>query len=289
LQTASIIAKNLGIKLSDLLSESNELHLTQTVPIKFKKNKSYNTLTTDFFPQTLSAKLYGLIKSSFEREFTLSIDDPDELRKDFLSNYDKIDLTNLLDYLWKKGLPVIYVSEYPKDVNKLDGMVFNFENRPVIIVSSKRKHDAWLIFILVHEVAHILKKHLNDSGNVIFDSNFEDAENNEEKEANDFAVKFLIENEENVPSTLDLDSSFKLVNQLRPIGNELKIDPGVITLMYAFRANNFVLGSQALNVLDPEPDASSKVKTKMIEFLDLDNLTEEELEYFENLTGVTGG
>jgi hypothetical protein len=91
LQTASIIAKNLGIKLSDLLSESNELHLTQTVPIKFKKNKSYNTLTTDFFPQTLSAKLYGLIKSSFEREFTLSIDDPDELRKDFLSNYDKIE------------------------------------------------------------------------------------------------------------------------------------------------------------------------------------------------------
>jgi len=289
LQTASIIAKNLGIKLSDLLSESDELHLTQTVPIKFKKNKSYSTLTTDFFPQTLSAKLYSLIKSSFEKEFALSIDDPDELRKDFLSSYDKIDLTNLLDYLWKKGLPVIYVSEYPKDVNKLDGMVFNFEDHPVIIVSSKRKHDAWLIFILVHEVAHILKKHLSNSENVIFDSNFEDAENSEEKEANEFAVKFLIETEENIPSSLSMDSSYKLVNQLRPIGNTLKLDLGVITLMYAFRVNNFVLGSQALNVMDPEPDASSKVKSKMIEFLDLDNLTEEELEYFENLTGVIGG
>lgn len=289
LQTVSIIAKNLGVKLSDLLSESDELHLTQTVPIKFKQNKSYNTLTTDFFPQTLSAKLYSLIKSSFEREFTLSIDDPAELRKDFLSNYDKIDLSNLLDYLWKKGLPVIYVSEYPKNVNKLDGMVFNFENRPVIIVSSKRKHDAWLIFILVHEAAHILKKHLSNSENVIFDSTLENAENDEEKEANEFAVKFLIETENNVPSALNLDSSFKLVNQIRPIGDKLKIDAGVITLMSAFKANNFVLGSQALNVMDPEPDASSKVKTKMMEFLDLDNLTEEELEYFENLTGVIGG
>ncbi|HET54718.1 MAG TPA: ImmA/IrrE family metallo-endopeptidase [Ignavibacteria bacterium] len=289
LQTASIIAKNLGIKLSDLLAESDELHLTQTIPINFKQNKSYNTLTTDFFPQTLSAKLFSLIKSSFKKDFTLSIDKPDELRKDFLSVYDEINLNNLLDYLWKKGIPVIYVSEYPKDVNKLDGMVFNFENRPVIIVSSKRKHDAWLIFILAHEVGHIAKKHLNNSENVIFDSNFENAENGEEKEANDFAIKFLIENEDNVPSSLNLGSSFKLVNQLRPIGNTLKLDPGVITLMYAFRSNNFMLGSQALNVMDPEPDASSKVKAKMKEFLDLNNLTEEELEYFENLTGVSGG
>jgi len=66
-----------------------------------------------------------------------------------------------------------------------------------------------------------------------------------------------------------MDSSFKLVNQLRPIGKTLKLDPGVITLMYAFRVNNFVLGSQALNVMDPEPDASFKVKTKMMEFLNI--------------------
>jgi len=46
LQTVSIIAKNLGIKLSDLLSESDELHLTQTVPIKFKKNKKIEQIAS---------------------------------------------------------------------------------------------------------------------------------------------------------------------------------------------------------------------------------------------------
>ncbi len=289
LQTASIIAKNLGVKLSDLLSGTDELRLTQTVPIRFKKNKSYTTLTTDFFPQTLSAKLFSLIKSSFEKEFTLSINEPDELRKDILAIYDEINLSNLLDYLWHKGIPVIYVSEYPKYINKLDGMVFNFENRPVIIVSSKRKHDAWLIFILAHELAHFVKKHLNNLENVIFDSNIEEAENDEEKEANNFTVNFLVENEKHIPTSLNLGSSFQLVNQLRPIGRKLQIDSGVLALMYAYRNNNFLLGSQALSVLDAEPDASLKIKSKILEFLDLDKLTEEELDYFEKITGTAGG
>jgi len=286
LQTLSLISKNLGTDLSDLVSNKKNIQLSSNFNIKFKQNKSYKNLTTDFFPQALSSRLYNLVNKTYKKEFNLNLSSVQELREVFLTGYNEINLFNILEYLWNVGIPVIFISEYPKNINKLDGMVFKFDNRPIILISSKRKHDAWLIFILAHELGHIFLNHLSDTENIIFDQNLEITDNNEEAEANDFAINFLIEGRDNIPDLYNIDNTYKLINRLRPISQKLKIDSGVLSLIYAYSNNNFLSASKVLNSMYPEANASKKVVEIMKRMLTLDNLSEEDLDYFEKITGI---
>jgi len=287
LQTISLISKNLGTELSDLVSNKKDIHLSSNFNIKFKQNKSYKNLTTDFFPQALSSRLYTLIDRTYNKEFNLNLNSVQELREEFLTEYNEINLFNILGFLWNVGIPVIFVSEYPKDINKLDGMVFKFDDRPIILISSKRKHEAWLIFILVHELGHIFLSHLgNNTENAIFDQNLEILDDDEETEANNFAINFLIEGKHNIPDFNNVNNTFKLINRLRPLSQKLKIDTGILSLIYAYRNNNFLSASKALNSMYPEANASKKVIRIMKQNLTLDNLSEEDLAYFEKVTGI---
>ncbi len=284
-QTISLISKNLGTDLSDLISNKNDIQLSSNFGIKFKQNKSYKNLVTDFYPQSLASRLYNLVEKTYSTEFSLKVRTSDELRELLLKSYSEINLNNLLEFLWNNGIPVIYVSEYPKDINKLDGMIFRFGNRPVIVISSKRKHDAWLIFILAHELGHLFLNHLNKTGNIIFDSDLEIPDNNEEADANNFAINFLIKDINNIPD-INSVSTFKLINILKPESQKFKIDAGVLSLMYAFKSNNFPSVSRALNSMYSGANASVKVIEFMKRNLALENLGEEDLDYFQNITGL---
>lgn len=288
LQTVSLIAKNLGVELSDLISTKGELCLSNQYNIKFKKNTNYYLHPTELFPQSVAARLYNIVFKSFDKEYTLNTNSYITLRNEFLSKYSIFDLKNLLDFLWQKGIPVIFVSEYPRDTTRFDGMAFKFNERPVIVISNKHKHEAWLTFIIAHEFGHIALGHLNKNENLIFDSNISVLKNNEELRSNDFAVNFLVENKNNIPNFSAIKSSFKLANQLRAAARKLKIEPGILALMFAFRYKAFPLASLAINVLYPEANASSTVLEQMMKNLSLELLSEEDLEYFENLTGLSG-
>jgi Zn-dependent peptidase ImmA (M78 family) len=288
LQTVSLLAKNLDVDLSTLLSNQDKLLLKNRYNIKFKKNKSYDSLTTDFVPQSIAARLYSIVLKSVKVEYTLNIHNSFELRKDFFSKYAILNLNNLLDFLWSKGLPIIFVSEYPRNVKRLDGMAIKFDKRPIIVISNRRKHEAWLTFILAHELGHILLNHLDESSNIVYDSDMETSDSKEEKEANKFAIGFLIEDENNIPDLSEINSSFQLANKIRAISKELKTEPGLLALMYAYRFGNFPLASQALNILYPEANATAIVLKHLQKNLLLENLSEEDLEYFEGLTSLAG-
>jgi Zn-dependent peptidase ImmA (M78 family) len=166
-------------------------------------------------------------------------------------------------------------------------MIFRFGNRLVILNSSKRKHDAWLIFILVYELGHLILNHLNETENVIFDQQLETPDNSEETAANDFAIDFLIESKNNIPNLQNISSTFKLINILKPSSQKFKIDTGVLTLMYAFTSGNFPSASKALNSMFPEANEGNKVIEFMRSNLELENLSEEDSDYFETITGLT--
>ena len=49
----------------------------------------------------------------------------------------------------------------------MDGMVINTEKMPIITISKNRKHDAWLLFVILHELGHYIKNHLNADNNIV--------------------------------------------------------------------------------------------------------------------------
>jgi len=288
LQTLSILAKNLNINLTDLLRESQTLSLQNPLPIKFKKSENVDIEPDDIWPNALASRITDLVNNTFSiPQFDLPAE-ASELRKVFLGSNEKIELDSVLDFLWQKGIPVLYVSQFPRDVHKMDGMVIKSRDRYIIIVSKTRKHNAWLLFIILHELGHILKGHLKGTESVIYDIEIELVTDKEEKEANEEALVFL----SNSPAPKFIEGSFQtgfqLANAAMKKAKEYNLDPGVLALNYAYLNNKFPLTQQALKILDPEADAISLIKNKMKQYLALDNLSEENYDFFVKVSSLQG-
>ncbi|MGD1007108.1 MAG: ImmA/IrrE family metallo-endopeptidase [Ignavibacteriaceae bacterium] len=287
-QAASIIAKNLGIDIAGLINKVEIINLKNPAQIKFKYpiNLSFNQ--KDIWPNSLASKVSEIIEQLYDTPFKKISNDVLNIRSSILNQYKIVNLRNTLEFLWSSGIPVVHIPVFPKEINKMDGMAVNLDGRPIIILSKNRRHDAWLLFILAHELGHIIKGHLSNVDKIIYDVNLESEGDNEEKEANEFAIELL--NGTKSPSYLSSSkvsqSSFELVNEIRPISKQFNIDPGVIALNYAYQTKNYPLVEQALKVLSPKANAVNLIKTIMTSKLDLGKLSEENYDYFAKLTSL---
>ena len=279
-QTLSIIAKNLNLNVSDLIDHPDNLIPVNRLPIKFKKAANVEINSKDLWPNTLASKIFGLVNESFLIPPQEIISDIFELRKAFLTKYKSIELSSILDFLWQHGIPVIFISQFPRDVHKMDGMVIKSADRNIILLSKNRRHNAWAIFILLHELGHIINKHLNDNESIIYDVDIETEIDDEEKQANDSALTFLSGSPNHNLIEGHFRTGFQLAVYCQKKAAGLQIDPGVIALNFAYRYKNFPLAQQVLKILDPKADAISLIKNKMKSYLQLTNLTEENLEFF---------
>ncbi len=287
-QTLSIIAKNLNLNVSDLIDHPDNLIPVNRLPIKFKKAANVEINSKGLWPNTLASKISGLVNESFSIPPQEIISDILELRKTFLTKYNSIELSSILDFLWQNGVPVIFISQFPRDVHKMDGMVIKSADRNIILLSKNRRHNAWAIFILLHELGHIINKHLNDNESIIYDVDIETEIDDEEKQANDSALTFLSGSINHNLLEGHFTTGFKLAVNCQKIAADLQIDPGVIALNFAYRYKNFPLAQQVLKILDPKADAISLIKNKMKSYLQLTNLTEENLEFFLKVTALEG-
>jgi len=289
LQTIDIISKNLGMDLAKFVANPETISLKGNALIKFKTAKNINIPDNLIWPKSLAIRISELIEEVLSIEFKPLPDSALEIRKQIIENYKTLNLETLLDYLWNHGIPVLHISEFPKDVNKMDGMIINLFDRPIIIISKNRKHDAWLLFVLAHELGHFIKGHLTKSDNIIYDTDIENEQDNEEREANEFAIELLTGSESPKFDIQErIDSSFKLSNRVKAISKELKIDPGVIVLNFAYKTKNWALAEQTLKILDPKADAVEKIKEKIRQHFIFENTTEENAYFLIKITSLSG-
>jgi hypothetical protein len=289
LQTIDIISNNLGINLAKLLTNSDTINLKRSAVIKFKTAKNVEIPASSIWPRSLALRISELIEEVLEIEFQSIPDSAAEIRKEIFEKYQQLNLETFLEYLWSNGIPALHISEFPDGLKKMDGMVFNLLNRPIIIISKNRKHDAWLLFVIAHELGHFVKKHLKQSDNIIYDANIENEEDDEEKQANEFALELLTGSTNpkfEIPK--NIDSSFRLINIIKAVGNKTKIDPGVIALNFAYQTNNWVLAAQTLNNLDPKANAVAKIRTKMKQYLNFEKTSVENADFLQRVTSIAG-
>jgi len=290
IQTLSIISKNLGVNLKDLLKDDIKINLRDSHTIKFKTSRNIQLEKNTFWIQSLSSRIIEILDISYncsEKKFKF-INDINELRDFLIEKYKIINLENILNYLWNTGIPVIYISEFPKELYKMDGMVINTEKMPIITISKNRKHDAWLLFVILHELGHYIKNHLNADNNIVFDDDLLfNVNDKEEEEANEVALYLITGYKKPNLIQQRIDSAFRLVSLCRSLSTELNSDPGTIALNYAFHFNNYAIAEQTLNILEPNNNAISKIKNNMIEYLDLNLLSDENREYLINISDLS--
>jgi hypothetical protein len=196
-----------------------------------------------------------------------------------------INLSNLIDFCWNAGIPVIHLPDVPG--NKMDGMAIRADDRPVIVLSLNKKHEAWLLFILAHELGHILRGHL-DEDEAWVDEEFDlSATEVHEQEANSFAVELITGDPGTEASATRDPKARRLAKKALQAGRKHQIDPGALILNFAYHesGNVWALASAALNALESDPRAPSLVRAKVNANLNWDLLPKESADFLRRLMG----
>jgi hypothetical protein len=160
-------------------------------------------------------------------------------------------------------------------------MAVKVRGRPIVVLCKKTKAPAWLLFILAHELGHIVLGHIPDDG-VLIDENVDTNErDDEEMAANAFALELLTgKREANFRAGGRWPNAEMLVHFAKEYGRELKIDPGHIILNYAHTMGKefFPVANAALGKLG-SPDAMGVVRRKLAQHLDWSRLPEDSSEF----------
>ena len=203
------------------------------------------------------------------------------IRQEILGQGAKwVDFSNLLDYCWSVGIPVIHIASFP-EAKRPHGLAAKVKGRPVVVLFKKDRLSAWLLFILAHELAHICLGHVAEDG-MLIDENVEKNErDSEEDEANDFAIELLTGNtRQNFSTTGRWPKADKLARIALEMGLQLHIDPGHIIVNYAHTMGNlWPVANAALKRVSPDEDALKLIQEKMADHLDWESLPEESCEF----------
>ena len=284
-QCLMILSRCLGIELKSLQNPGSPLRLRDFGVCKYKKREgtTNDELLLSRVIATRAAQLAGAAMDNAYQPIPCA----SEIRQSVLEHAPWVGFTQLLDYCWSCGIPVLHVNYFPPGAKRPDGFTLRLNGRPVIVLCRNQKQPSWLLFILAHELGHIGCNHIPENGALVDESVREDSTDNEEKEADRFALELLT----GKPTTsIGTDGRWPNAHELAGLAKEFgrrnQVDPGHVVLNYAHGKGKefFAVGQAALKVLHPDADAVATVRTKLAESLDWELLPEDSSEFLMRIT-----
>lgn len=279
-----ILSRNLGLDLSSMQNEAVPVGLRNLGPCKFKKT----TKTKDeelALAGNLATRMVELIDAAVPKPKAPFPKSASEIRKVILSGGARwVGLANLVDYCWSVGLPVMPVTTFPPKAKKMEGLAVGRSGRYAAVLSKNVKHSAWLLFILAHELGHIIRRHISGNSVLVDEVVDRKSADEEEKAANAFALEVLTGNPELQVFPVPVGhraSAQGLARAARQAGTHERIDPGHIILNCAYQTggNFFAVANAALKLLEPSGDAVALIHSRMTVHLDKSKLPEDTYEF----------
>jgi len=186
-----LVARHLGLDLTSLQNEGGPVRLREFGSCKYKKRADVeeNELAMCRMMATRAAQLAAEAMELPLREIP---DSASEIRHSILDQGARwVGLTELLNYCWSMGIPVLHLDHFPNNARRPDGFAARINGRPVVVLCSGKKQLAWQLFLLAHELGHICRGHIAHDEALIDDRVDEGSEDAEEVEANSFATEIL--------------------------------------------------------------------------------------------------
>lgn len=296
LQFALILKQRLGLEASFGLD--GELHIQANARgARFKRRAGTNEAELNV-SAGLGVAISKLALFSAKAPYSAPSSDPRELRAEILALSGKphVSFEGLLQLCWANGIPVLYLKDLPKTTKRMAGMAVSIEGRPVIVLGFNSSQHPRQLFILAHELGHVLCGHLGMDG-VLIDEDIPEVTDSlievtsqrkdmEEKEADAFALA-LIRNGHAKPLAAvgRLSSGTALAAKAVVLGRELGIDPGHLILSYAKEYNDWARANQALGYGPSLPSAIDVVQQYFREGTSLEKLSDENKEYLLAIQG----
>lgn len=271
MQLELTLARRLGLDVRSLL-EGNPT-LAQRLNAKYKRARRY-TEQQLAISTSVCVSLAEAVSAALQVPYSGIPRSPAPIRELLFEHGAKrISLSALVMYCWHVGLPVIHARNLPDGVPKMDGLVVRTHDRPVIVLAKQSRFQAWLLFILAHELGHIAHGHV-EAGELLIDEEFEgltpdaEAQDTEEVDANTFALELL-----NGTSTPDyqLDMTLPIVQLAREamtLGQAVGVDPGHILLVQARNTGRWREANAALaEFQERDDDARSRINQTLAQQL----------------------
>lgn len=284
LEGAGHIAQRLHLDLRSLLADDQAPQFKPLPHTKFK----YHLQQGSDIPGTshqLASRVAAMVAAGVQFPFAPIPEEVSQVRTEILQSHPQINLESILDYCWQHGIAVVYFNEYPENTRKITGLVQWQGDRPVIVLSGKRTHRAWLAFHLAHELAHLALGHIKE-GILVDDEINKESSDQEETDANLFAVKLLVNHLDNCFQEQAITSSNHLKNKINKLlKSDPTVDPCALALNYAWHTERYDFANKAIDQLNPAKDGHRMINQFVENHLDWESLSDDNSDHLDKILG----
>lgn len=273
LQAQLIISSGMNFELRSLRDASAQIEF-KAAQRKFKFSKAVDEPSIQLSAEYATG-IAKLAIQAFKPSYFPPPPSALNIRNVLLLNHKCIDLSALLDYCNRIGVPVLHMPDLPG--KKMDAVAIRHHGRNAIVLCTK-KVAPYLLFHLAHEIGHIALGHLGtDDGTLIDASITGNTIDADERAADSFAVQLLNGSDIRYTSKQKYMTAVKLAEAAVTYGQQNKIDPGHIILNFAYAAQmNFALANAALKLLSSATTDTSLVNKNLLSHMDLESLSDDQ-------------
>lgn len=231
-----------------------------------------------------------------------------ELRANPLEIYDLVrnstgracvDFQGLLDLCWMNGIPVLFLKEMPKNTKRMTGMAVVVDGRPAILLGFNHTQHSKQLFVLAHELAHILCGHVQDNGALIDEDIADVSEglegraqvrrDDQEREADAFALSLIRHGQMDIVRQIPRQTSATtLAAAALRLSRDNGIDQGHLILSYAKEHDEWIWANQAMRFVPQSVTAIELLRDRFLMNTDLSVITEEGAEHLLAMQGFAG-
>lgn len=296
LQFAVILKQRLGLDVS--FADDGNLEIRSApcfARFKFRRNTQESELN---LAANLGIAMAKLALFATKTSYDLLPSDPIAVRDAVvtMTGRNHVDFAGLLDLCWAHGIPVLFLKDLPKSCKRLTGMAVSVAGRPAIVLGFNHAQHSRQLFVLAHELGHVLCGHVRND-DVLIDEDLDGItetmeaskvirKDSEEKQADDFALRLIRNGQKDLLTSIPRTrSATVLAANALAAGRDLGVDPGHLLLTYAMEHNDWMLANMALKYGRPQPPAVEVVKQRLMDNLAMDALSDENLEYLLSIQG----
>jgi Zn-dependent peptidase ImmA (M78 family) len=298
-EASAYVCRRTGIDFAALMAPGQALTLAEGAKLRYKLHQGteQNTLA---IARALGEQVSKLVAYACPKPLLSVVGVPaSEIRAEILASARAgdvgITLEGLLTFCWGRGIPVVHLSNLPSGngKKKFDGMVGEFDGRPVLAIGSGRKSAAWLAFVLAHELGHIAADHVTGGARIIDEKiNPEDGENEQELEADRFAVELIYGRAEAAYRFLGKPTPNKLAELAISAGVRDRVNPASVALNYAWLMNQegekvWGLATKAIQQLEGSTRSANEIISEYLNNqLNWESLSEDNREFLEHIASI---
>ena len=202
-----------------------------------------------------------------------------------------MELEVVIKILWDCNIPIMYCDSFPSSYARPAGFVIREGENYAIMLSHKHKSKATQLFVVLHEIGHILNKHLAvkdslvDINISVLAETLKPETIQDEIEADEFAFNSLRKGHDLkkiISGFGELEIASSLYLKSKRESEEFEINQAHIILSYGYETKNWALMNDALKFLD-DLGAQEIIKKASTEYLASYHCKSDDLDLIEKI------